>query len=140
MGTHQTGIVKNSLPDLVTRAETLRHPLALARKAEEKANGEKGQRASGMVMGKEVEDINMEMNIQSHLEKEFGKGLNKFNNEYWDAWGDESQGWYGDGSNWYSAWSQGSGMNVTMMLEKGEEKEVSNKEERHEDMRTKGDR
>ena len=50
--------------------------------------------------------------------KAVGKGLNNFENEYWNVWGQDN----GDGSNWWSEeWMPGSGMSLMMMLEGGGE-------------------
>ena len=56
--------------------------------------------------------------------KGIGKGLNYFDDDYWNAWGDDQWG-AGDGSwNWDGGWPNGGGMgNLTMMLENGERKE-----------------
>ena len=59
-----------------------------------------------------------------------GQGLNVFNNDYWDAWGDDPQSRQGDESNWYSDWSYGNGMNVMMMLERGSEEKGDEKDEK----------
>ena len=60
-----------------------------------------------------------------------GKGLNHFNYDYQEAWGDELQNGWGNGDDywWGEDWQQGNGMNVMMMmLEKGKQCETTDRE------------
>ena len=67
--------------------------------------------------------------------KAIGKGLNNFNYDYQEAWGDDlSGGWGnrgGEDDDWWSEnWQKGNGMDVMMMFENGNECSTKNEGEK----------
>ena len=95
--------------------------------------GYKGKWNGGGKVGKGYNYYN---SYQRSSGKGVGKGLNVFDNDYWDAWGEEPQSWQGDDNNWYNDWSYGNGMDVMMMFERGCEREGDDKEENEKNLKT----
>ena len=84
-----------------------------------KGKGGKGGKGKWNGKGNQHYRTNCNYNDQSPG-KAVGKGLNNFDMEYFDARGDELNGYGGgDASNWWHEdWSNGTGMNLMMMLER----------------------
>ena len=104
-----------------------------------KGGGKKGYKGKGQIgkgykgkwngNGKGYQSYKYDKYNQRYLGKAVGKGLNAFNNDYYDAWGEDMYSGCGvDNNNWWGEdWSQGNGMNVMMMLESGNASEESGK-------------
>ena len=58
--------------------------------------------------------------------KGVGKGLNKFYDDYWSAWGDEQWNYGGNAWEWEQGWSNGGDMgNISMLLESGKKERTT---------------
>ena len=67
-----------------------------------------------------INNNNNNNNYPRSLGKVIGKGLNNFDAEYWNVWGNESgHYWDGDENWWSEEWMFASGMNLMMMFERG---------------------
>ena len=98
--------------------------------AAQKGNGKKSKGGKGKFgkgskgkwngNGKGYQNYSNSNYNQRYPGKVVGKGLNAFNNDYYEAWGDDAyNGYNGDGNGWWGdEWFLGNGMNVMMMLER----------------------
>ena len=115
---------RSSLHAWQAKAGMWLHKKGLVRKAREVKREIRAQRANGIGMERAITATNTTHTI-GHPAKVLEKGLNNFDNDYYEAWGDDPYGgWYGDNGddgNW--EWQQGNGMNVMMMLERERERD-----------------
>ena len=120
------GHPRRECPEFLARMNVKCNEVAALNGSGEKGGGGKGKgykADKGKWNGKGNQNYNYKYNNYNCKSpgKVVGKGLNMFDADYFNTWGDESSGqWPGGSSNWWSDdWSSGSGMNLMMMLERG---------------------
>ena len=121
MGTSATGVPQVHNSHGGGKEEMWRHSKVPGRKATEAREKEERFKGKWNGGGKHNQGKGCNTYYYRSRGKGLGKGLNNFDADYYDAWGDEMNQCSGDNSNWWGKeWSNG--MNVMMMLEGGRER------------------